>query len=622
MKPLYPFALTALAAALLATGARADDAAAPSIDPNATELSPVVVTATRTPVTANDALAAVTVISHDQITQSGARDVGDLLSQFANVDVVRSGPLGQQTSIFMRGSSSTQTLVMVDGVRMNTGTSGEASIQNLRPEDIDHIEVVGGAGSTLYGADAIGGVINIITRTPNGKATDIDLTAGGERTVAGSVRQNFQADAFSGALNYGGMNTHGYPIFADADDRSGYRNTDGGGELDYHKDDLTVRGHFQVNAGEVGYLDFGAPVTQDFLDSLGTVETKFQVTPTYLTTLRLSFFHDHLNQNQDDPYAFPTAYDFIYSTRRQADWQNDYTLPNNNLVTIGGTYKTEKVDELSYGSAYDQELGSTAGYIQDQFQAGHFSAQVGGRLEHDILFGQHETANLALGWAFDKANRVYASGGSAFRAPVGDELFNPGNGGNPLLQPEHSLNNEVGFHHEDSLLSLNADVYDNHVHNLITYDPNSGELFNVDRTRLHGAELALGLHGQGWSWQNQAAYVRPEDEDTGQDLKRVPRRTLTSTLDGNWDRYSAGINVKAASESGNSAYDTIVLPGYAVYGLHAGVKTGKHTTIRVNVDNLANKHYGQAASGLLADGDTRYYQAQPRLVSLTLNTSF
>jgi len=636
MKAHYLFTLTSLAAALLGLqqSAFADDTTDMT-------LSPVVVTATRTPVTADDTLASVTVINHDQIAESGARDVGDLLNYYAGVNVAREGGIGQQpTSIFLRGANSDQTLVLLDGVRMNDRTSGEADIQNISLATIDHIEIVKGPDSTLYGADAIGGVINIITRKASDTSTTLDLGAGTEHTQSADLRQNFSTDALSGSVNVGGIRTDGYPVFADSTVDNAYKNNNAGVNLNYQKNDLTLRGNFQSNTGNVQYYDdgTGASPAQRFSNTLGTVSATYKVSDYYQTTLRFSSFHDFNRQEQPEAVTegacvypgqlycsnIPTANDSANNTRREVDWQNDYVLPANNLVTLGGTWSEEKVDELSYGNTYDEAMSNTAAYLQDQFQHGAFSAQAGGRVQHDSVYGQHESGDLSLGWAFDKANRVYATLDTAFHAPTSDELYGPD--ANPELKPEQSLNRELGYRHDDGFLSVQAAVYNNDVKDLIetvVVDPvNSiSRDVNVDVAHLRGGELSLGLHQGGWSWQNQASYTRAINAVTEQELTRRPREQLSSNLDYHTGRYNAGGTVVARGQSYD--FSQYVIPGSAVLNLHAGMTVNRNLSLKLNLDNVANTHYALVSDYNVADN---YAQesvvAQPRLVSVSARLTF
>jgi vitamin B12 transporter len=620
MKPFHLFSLSALGAALLGLSATA------SAD---TELAPVVVTATRTPVTADETLAAVTVISRQQIDANPTRDLTEILRYYGGIDVVRSGGAGQQTSIFMRGANSNQTLVMIDGVRINEGISGLANIQYLGTDNIDHIEIVKGPRSTLYGADAIGGVINIITRRPTDTATTASLTVAGERTVIGQLRQDFRAsNTVSGSVNVGSENTDGYHMFPNSTFNTGNKSRNAGVDLDYKKDDLSLRGHFEQNQGVNFYEDGYTPVklSQDFSNTLGSVEAALQVSENYKTTLRVSSFSNRLDQNDltslYDYSTFPATFlgtelDFAHTRRTEVDWQNDYTLPGNNLVSIGGSYADERLSGLSFGNAETLALNSSAAYIQDQWQYNGFSAQVGGRYENHKQYGEHYTGEAALGYAFTKQDRVYVSHSLGFRAPDGAELVGPN--GNLKLLPEQATNREIGFHHDDSNWNLQAALFRNDVRQLIVC-PFFGSCDNVSKAQLSGAELGFGLHGKAWSWQNKANYTKAIDADTKADLLRRPRRSLSTALDYQFEQYSVGGEV--VSQSFSKDFSSIVIPGFAVLNLHTGVQLNKSVALRFAVDNVANKHYGLATNGLLPDNSTQYYAAQPRLVSATVNVKY
>jgi vitamin B12 transporter len=613
MKAQHLFTLGGIAAALLGLHqqALADDA---------TELSPVVITATRTPVTVDASLAAVTVISQDQIANGPARDLPELLRYYGGIDVIRAGGPGQQTSIFMRGANSNQTLVLVDGVRVNEGISGLANVQYLNTANIDHIEIVKGPRSTLYGADAIGGVINIITRRPGDTATLLTLSAAGEHTFAGQLQQDFSAGAFGGSAHVGSSNTNGYAVFPNSDFDSGNKSRNVGLDLDYKKDDLSLRGRFEENTGTNQYDDGYAttPYHQAFTNVLGTLEAGLQVSPGYKTSLRVSSYRDGLNQlDYVTPYGKPPELDYAHTRRTDVDWQNDYSLPDNNLVSIGAGYSDTELLGLSYASAVNTSLSSSNAYIQDQWQHEAFSAQLGGRYENHKQYGEHVTGELALGYALGAHDRVYASHSLGFRAPDGAEILGPG--GNLKLNPEQATSREIGYHHDNGGWSLQTDVFRNDIKGLIQC-PFGGSCMNVKKATLSGAEIGTTLTAGQWVWQSKAAYTKAIDADSRQDLLRRPRRSLSSGLDYQLERYSVGGEV--VSQSTSKDFGSVILPGFAVLNLHTSVKLCKGAKLRVGIDNVTGKHYGLASNGLMTDGNTQYYTAQPRLLSAAVDMKF
>ena len=166
-----------------------------------TVLPTTIVTASRTSQAVNETLASVHVISQEQLAQHPSQDLGEILRFNTGIDVARLGGFGGQTSIFTRGTESNHTLVLIDGVRINSATSSQANIQNLTTDDIERIEIVKGAMSSLYGSDAIGGVINIITKTASKTETRAKLTGGSDKNVNGGLTQTIRNGDFSALIN-------------------------------------------------------------------------------------------------------------------------------------------------------------------------------------------------------------------------------------------------------------------------------------------------------------------------------------------------------------------------------------------------------------------------------------
>ncbi|MDP2229281.1 MAG: TonB-dependent receptor [Moraxellaceae bacterium] len=572
------------------------------------ELAPVVVTATRTPVTANEALASVIVIDRDALEASNGLDLGDILRFHAGIDVVRLGGSGKQSSIFMRGAESNHTLVLVDGVRKNSATAGIASIQDLKPDNIERIEIVKGPRSSLYGSDAIGGVINIITRRSSENATAIRLTTTRDNGAGGEFRQDIHHGGFSASLNASGFYTDGYPLFANSTTPRGYRNNEIGSSAGYEHGNTRVRASYQRNSGRGEYLGFALnPLDYDFLNDTGSLELRQHADGRYTSTLIASISRDENDENQ--------SADFAHTERREIDWKNDITLAGGQLLTVGGTYTDVDMSALVFGSAYGSVQNNHALYLQDQITIGRFSALLAARHENNEQYGEHQTGELAIGLALGATHRVYASVSSGFRAPEGNELY--AFGGNPALKPEEALNAEIGSHHTFGDWHMSTAVYRNDVDNLIDYDIVANQNMNIAETRLEGVELSAGVQQAAWQWKNQAAYLRARDRQTGTELSRRPQRSLSSQLSFATEQWRAGGEVVAKSRSDNSAFDAIEIPGHVVLNLHGQINLSHEASLRLRIDNVTDKQYGLAASG--ANG---VYLATPRTATLTLALDF
>lgn len=597
MKLSFPISLPLLplaAAMAVASSAYAEET---------TSLSEIVVSATRTEQEIDKAMASVTVISREDIARNPALDVSDLLSNYGGLDVVRSGGQGQQTSIFLRGANSNQVLILVDGNRIGTASTGQPNIQFLRPDNIERIEIVRGPKSSLYGSEAIGGVINIITRKSSGPATSISLTGGNEGTFGGSFRQDNQSGKISSSVSVSGFYTDGYPLLETVSEDSGYRNTGLSAQLGYGDSNFGSSASYQQNTGRNEYLDFFlTPASQDFKNDFTTLEVHGKPVDAWSSKLTYSVSRENNDQNQST--------DYLHTEREQIDWQNDLSLPGNNLLTAGATYYSNHIETVSFGSGYDITLNTTAFYLQDQWTLGAFSTLLAGRHESSSEYGNNNTGEATLGWNFNESLNTYATYSTGFKAPTAGDLFAPGFS-NPDLKPEEAVNKEVGVKGVAGNWSFGIAAFRNDVDNLINY--NGSMPVNIDEARLSGGELRFGYRQGGLRWSNEYAYVKAEDLQSGDDLSRRPRSSISSQLDYSFGRYNAGGQIIARSDSDNSAYDNVEVPGWAIGNLYVGMAVNKQVNLTLNVQNIADKTYGTAYTG------NQPYIAQPRLATLAVD---
>ncbi|MGB5347760.1 MAG: TonB-dependent receptor plug domain-containing protein, partial [Woeseia sp.] len=285
----------------------------------------IVVTATRSERALQDVIVPVTVINREQIEQAAASDVAELLRFEAGLDIGRNGGPGQASSIFLRGTESNHTLVLVDGVRINPGTIGGAALQNIAPEVIERIEIVKGARSSLYGTDAIGGVINIITRRAGAGYAEAGAGTGSFATQSAytSVGASGLAGEFGVTLN--AQQTDGYAIRTDSDVQRGYDNLSANvyGSREFGAATVNLR-HWRAS-GRSEYLDFFlAPIDQDYRNESSALEIATPLGERAASRLLLSYMIDEIDQNQSP--------DFVLSRRMALDWQYSINLPGHSLA--------------------------------------------------------------------------------------------------------------------------------------------------------------------------------------------------------------------------------------------------------------------------------------------------
>ena len=558
-------------------------------------LEEVVVTATRTAQSADNILASVTVITRDDLARSLSPDVVDLLRMQAGVELSRPGGVGQQTSIFIRGANSAHTLVLLDGVRINPGTLGNASLQNIPPETIERIEIVKGPRSTLYGSDAIGGVINIITRkrAEQGVSAEAQAGYGSYNTQRASGLLDVNGAAFNAGANVSYLKSDGFPTRANSAIDSGFDNITLGGHASANMGPVELNARVYQTSGKAAYLDFfGGPLDQDYVDRVTRLDAASQVNQLWRTQLVVSRMDNSIEQNQ--PVSFiPGEYDYVKTHRNAVDWQNDLALEEKHRLTAGAMYSDETADALSYGSRFDRKTYFANAYIQHQYaeEAHSLLLAVGG--SHYSTFGDHVTWNAEYGYAFPSDTRLALSAGRAFRAPNATDLY--GFGGNPALDPEQSrtyelsLRQRIGEHQSASLTAFANDIED-----LINFDFNTFTMQNIARARIRGAEVRYELRGEEWRLHVDATYQDPRDRDTDQLLLRRAQKSASAGYAQKFGMLEIGAN--ALYSGSRKDFGGFTLKSYVLTNINARIALGNQWSLVAQIDNVTDERY-QLANG-------------------------
>jgi vitamin B12 transporter len=578
-----------------------------------TVLPTTLVTATRTSQAINETLASVDVISQEQLAQHPSQDLAEILRFNTGIDIARLGGFGGQTSIFTRGTESNHTLVLIDGVRINSATSSQANIQNLTTDDIERIEIVKGAMSSLYGSDAIGGVINIITKTADKTATRAKLTGGKDKQVNGSLTQTIKSGNFSALINANAIYTDGYAIAEKSTINRGYKNQGADIKASYDLGSTEITVSARDNRGTAEYILFGTPTSQDFSNQLLSFIADGDISSTLNSKIRISQMTDKIDQND--------SVSFAHTKQQQADWQNTFAL-SSDITLVGGVTQTNTQAQYDngFGTAYDQEQDNWAVYLQQQSRFGQIDTQLSLRHEDYESFGGHGTGNVALGFAFNNDNRVYISYGTAFKAPDLNDLY--GYGGNINLKPESSKSMEIGSKHTIGKVNINSAIYQFDIDNLINCVggfPCSN--VNVDKAKINGAEFGIKWQQDGIFAGVNSSYNHAQDDNRKEDLLRRPRRSVSLTT--GYQQQQWGISAQFIAKS--HAFDAPLfgsttprrLAGYAVANVHGYVQFTPNATIRLTVENITDKTYSYAYLGA-----TTKYLATPLSAALSAEVKF
>ncbi len=571
--------------------------------------TPITVTATRTPLIADQEVAPMIVITAQQIQLSGAQTIAGLLQQYAGLDIASNGGPGQPKSLFLRGTNSNQTLVMINGVKINPADGSGAALQNIQLNDVERIEIVKGPRAALYGSDAIGGVINILTRqAAPGTHYGAYAGAGRYRTYDSGGHFDYGQDHSAFGVSASDYHTDGFPAVAGTDFASGntdrtwnaYGRTELGG--------VALKLNHWQSSGNTQYTDFSlnppfalAPFDENFQNQVSSADLAGQFLSDWRSNLNLSHMLDEIDQLQNDPYNPSQTSDFVRTQRNVIDWQNNIALGKDQLLTAGLYSEAQHAASQSFGLGYDAPDRINALYLEDNLKLGKHRLVLAGRDTHDQAFGNHLTWNADYGYDLTADTRFTAGAGTGFRAPSATERF--GFGGNPNLQPETSRNLEVGMRQKiGDTQSITLSAFQNKLDNLIEFvvTPSNlnGENQNIARARVRGLEAGYQLTQHSWSWRTNLIFQQPENLDTGTLLLRRSERTLTTALDWHDDTTSFGAHLIVTGPRNDLDFNTgapVTDAGYLLAGVTLRQQLGHGIAVSGSLENLFDTHYQTAA---------------------------
>lgn len=568
-----------------------------------TSLNTIVVTASLYDQNIDQVPARISVINEAVINQSPIATLPDLLKREAAANVVQSGGYGQQSSIFLRGSNSTQTLLLRDGVRLNGASSGAAPLAFLDTTDIERIEVLKGPASVLYGTDAIGGVIQLISKKPEKNQAFVTGEYGENNTYKAIVGADLFDDGWYAQIRGQSLETDGTPVkdALGAEDAS-FQQKGASAKFGVEKENYTTSVDYSQNQGTSEYDNYGALASQDFKNEIINLKGSLKLNDDIEIKARLSQFNEDLDQNQ--------SADFIHNQTKQAELHTKWQFSHSQNLILGVEHQKTEGDILSYGTPYNESVASTGYFIQHQYNANGLNSQVGIRVEDNQKYGTNTVAQAGLRYQLLPLTSVYTNIGTAFRAPNLNELY--GWGGNPNLDPEKSTSYEIGLDQKlNHGFSTGLSLYQTNVKDLIDSTDKTGYAFqNIDKADFEGAELYL-------KWQQNALYshlsynyIDAKNKTTDEKLSRRPKHKASWTTGWETQQYGASATLTAVSHADNSAYDDIRLPGYLTADLHAYYQIQPFARVFTNIQNIGDVNYKAAY------GSGSYFIDGGRLASL------
>lgn len=574
-------------------------AACPLLAGAAETTEPVLVTPTRNPLTADETLASVSVLTREDIERRQPRDLPDLLADLPGVHIARSGGRGQSTSLFLRGTNSDQTLVLLDGVRIASATAGSAALESIPLAQIERVEVVRGPRSTLYGADAIGGVVQIFTR-----AGDTHVTVGAGNQGSQSLEAGVARDFGNGRIGItaGGFTTDGFDVRkepgSDPDD-DGYQEANVSLRGEYAPTQrLRLRGSLLRNAGEVEFdasPAFGGPDETETVHQALTLGADYRLAGAWELALALG-------RSKDDGDSRETGGGRFITDRDQLSVQT--TARGENVITTLGVDWYD--EEVSGTTDFEQSSRDNLGvFARQQWFLGRWDLQAGLRHDDNEAFGETTTGSAAAGYRFSEVLRGFASVGSAFRAPTFNDLFFPDVGffaGNPDLDAERSRSAELGIDGDHGIARWGLSAFYTEIDELIQFDSTTLRNENISEARIRGVELTAEATLADWRASAALTLQDPENAETNERLNRRPQRLASLRVErdlGPW-ALDADLRYVGPRPDGDES-----LGGYTVFGFGAAYRFSPDWRVRLSLDNAFDREF-QSVAGFENPGRTGF----------------
>ena len=572
------------------------------------DLATVVVTATRQPTRANLVIADVTVIHREEIAQAGTSTIGELLSRQPGVQVVTTGGPGAATTVFIRGANSGHTLLLVDGQRFASSTTGQAAFEMIPLSQVERIEILRGPAGAVYGADAIGGVIQVFTRHGEGPPkVDAFAGIGSQATIEGSAGVSGESNGLRFSVRGGRYRSQGFDALGTPPDRDGFRQDNVSASLGLK---LNGGGEIAANlfqSSGVNNYDAGTPFDNRANKKAGIYGLSWTqpLTATWTSTVRAG-------QSIDDVATIdPTAASVIKSKADQFVWQNDIQLPVGKALLAYEILREGVTNSLTALTVDHRRTDSLLAGWGGNF--GNHRFQINARHDDSTQYGKRDTGSISYGYQINNDWRAYIATGQGFKAPTFNDLYFPLRcfppfgcfGGNPNLKPEQARSHEVGLAWESGPNRASVVHFDNKVANLIVW---AAQPFNVGQAHLRGTTYAYDLNTA--AWQAGLSYTDQEARDAATRLPLLRRADgqLTAKLAWTGIDWRLGAELQAVGRSDDFDFTNNVrvkLGGYGILNAFAHHSLSRDWTLEVRGNNLGGKKYQQALN-FAAPGSTLF----------------
>lgn len=571
----------------------------------------ILVTATRQATRANELLSDASVITREDIEKARPlQTLGELLSREGGVEFSTLGGPGSSSSVYIRGANAGHTLLLVDGMRVGSATLGAPSISAIPLSQIERVEILKGSASSLYGSDAIGGVIQVFTRRGDGDAkVNAEISTGSYQTNEASAGVSGKAGDVRYSLRAGSVDSEGFNAISDSTngqynrDKDGYDNLNASAQVSVDLapgHELGVQAFYSRNRNHYDAVySFPSKADYDFR-STTIVESYSAFSRNRLTSKWTSLVRIGRSTDDSRDNDSPTTLSEFRTHQDQAVWQNDIKLPYGSLLLAAETLR-QSIDTTGTYTETERTINSLLAGWTGNF--GNHRLQLNARHDRNSQFGSKTTGGAAYGYQIDDRWRARAALATGFKAPSFNDLYFPDDpiygGGNPNLKPESSRNREIGLNYDTAATSASFTLYRNEIDNLIQWladDPSDPSNFswhptNVGKARLEGGTLT-GRHRIGNVTLHASVDIQNhKDITTGKYLVLRSKRHGTVGFDHQWGRVTWGADVLASGSRFNDAANAVELGGYATVALRADYRLDNDLTLFAKAGNIFDREY-------------------------------
>jgi len=558
----------------------------------------VIVTATRTAEMVDETLAPVTVITRKEIEDLQASSVVDVLRTVPGVILTNNGGLGQATSLFLRGTNSGHVTVLVDGVRVGSATLGTTPFELIPLAQVEKIEIVRGPRSSLYGANAIGGVIQIFTRpgvatkTMSAKSslgTDgfRELTAGFVSSSKAGISVRFShlgSDGFDACTGAAGG------CYVDEPDRDGHEKSALAVGFDRQLSAAAELGlHFMYSNADTDYDGSFSNQTETTMRVIGG-RLVLDPSTNWRSTVAVGQSLDGAEDFKDRVFSSR------FETRRNSlSWQNDVALGSTGLLTAGVDYQNDTVDSDTVFTVTSRD--NTGVFIQYQKDVERYGVQWALRYDDNEQFGNYNTGSATLGVDTGKGHRATVFYGTAFKAPTFNDLYYP-SWGNSALEPEESNTVDLGYRVLLADGRWTVNVFQTSIDELIAYDPIATGPANIDEAQIRGVEVGLTMSRDAWRWSSALTLLDTEQKsgaNRGRELPRRPSEALSLNISRDLGRYGTGMQITFNGKTYDDLANTSLLDRYVVVDLVGHWKMSDNWWLNGKIKNVFDEDYETAA---------------------------